>query len=38
MLEEKAMELRSYLNKEIASQLPLLQEWIEREFRQYPYL
>lgn len=36
--QEKAFELSSYSMEEIIPLLPLLQQWVVREFRQYPYL
>src|SRR5579872_4589622 len=38
MQKEMPLEITTYSSQEVVAVLPLLQEWIEREFFKYPYL
>ena len=37
-VEESSLELSTYSMQQVEPLLPLLEEWVQREFRQYPYL
>lgn len=38
MQQEMPLEVTTYSSEEVVPVLPLLQEWVEREFLKYPYL